>query len=74
MIFLQPNGLPKEKYTKTFTATTSMTPEEEIKHCERGIRIYLESFMNTNWWSIFKIRHIQMNIKCYQDRLKQLKK
>ena len=74
MIFLQSNGLPKEKYTKTFTATTSMTPEEEIKHCERGIQIYFESFMITNWWNIFKIRHIQKMIKSYQDRLKQLKK
>ena len=74
MILLNPNGCPMSDYTniKPLTmATSSITPEEEIKHCERAIKKYTETFMFTNWWSIFKIRRTQRMIRGYKKRIKE---
>lgn len=71
------NGCPLSENVelKTFTTTTSsMTPEEEIKDYEEAIKKYTESFMFTNWWNIFKIRHTQKMIRSYQKSIEELKK
>lgn len=76
MTFLNEDGSMKD-YTNTkplTMATTTLTSEEEIKHCEKAIKKYTESFMFTNWWSVFKIRHTQKKIRGYQKRIEELKK
>lgn len=77
MVYLQSNGCPMKDYTNTkplTMATSSIAPEEEIKHCKRAIKKYTETFMFTNWWSMLKIKRTQKMIRCYQKRIKELKR
>ena len=74
MTYLNEDGSMKD-YTNTkplTMATSSIAPEEEIKHCKRVIKKYTETFIFTNWWNIFKIRQTQKMIRYYQKRIKEL--
>ena len=74
MVFLQQNGLPKYTNTEPMTmATSTITVEEEIKHCVKLIENLTAELVFTNWWNIFKIRRIQKRVKYCLDRIIKLK-
>ena len=76
MDFLNTNGKPKERNKEftgvAYTATTTLSPEMEIKHQSKLQNEYLEQLLASKWYQIGKRNTLIKRINSCEKRIKAL--